>query len=147
MLRRVRRPSVSVPVLSKITVSIWLRPSSTCPRVTSRPSLCRVPVAVVSAVGVASDRAQGQVATSIASTIQNARLGSSCHQSRPMATAANSVNNKNHCEARSAICARRGFSDWARSSSRTMADKRVAWPSAWTSTLSVLSMFKVPPVT
>ena len=69
------------------------------------------------------------------------------YQSRPMATAANSVNNKNHCEARSAICARRGFSDWARSSSRTMADKRVAWPSAWTSTLSVLSMFKVPPVT
>ena len=37
---------------------------------------------------------------------------------------------KNHCAARSAISARRGFSACARSSKRTMADSRVSWPRA-----------------
>ncbi|MNH01074.1 hypothetical protein D3C79_602840 [compost metagenome] len=147
MLRKVRRPSVSVPVLSKITVSIWFRPSRTWPRVNSKPSLCKVPVAAVNAVGVASDSAHGHVATSMAKTIQNARDGSSCHQSRPMAAAAISENSRNHCEARSAISARRGFSDCARSSRRTMADRRVSCPKAWTSTVSALSTFRVPAVT
>ncbi|MNE11384.1 hypothetical protein D3C80_1041380 [compost metagenome] len=147
MLRKVRRPSVSVPVLSKITVSIWLRPSRTWPRVISRPSLCRVPVAAVSAVGVARDSAQGHVATSMASTIQNALAGSRYHHHRPMATAATSENSRNHCEARSAISARRGFSVWARSSRRTMAESRESWPRASTSTFRVLSTFSVPPVT
>ncbi len=54
---RVRRPFGQGAGLVENQVSIWLRPSSTWPRVSSRPSLCRLPVAVVSAVGVASDGA------------------------------------------------------------------------------------------
>ncbi len=92
----VRRPSVRVPVLSKITVSMWFSPSSTCPRVISRPSLCRLPVAAVSAVGVASDRAQGQVATSSDSTTQKARWWSTCHHSAPTAAATSRTMSRNH---------------------------------------------------
>ncbi|VVN16601.1 hypothetical protein PS639_04069 [Pseudomonas fluorescens] len=145
--RSARRPSVRVPVLSKITVSIWFRPSSTWPRVNNRPSLCKVPVAAVRAVGVARDKAHGQVATSIASTIQNARDESSSHQTRPMTAAAISDSSRNHCAARSAICASRGFSAWARSSRRTMADNRVSWPRARTCTVNAPSTFRVPAVT
>ncbi|VVN63568.1 hypothetical protein PS687_04810 [Pseudomonas fluorescens] len=147
MARKARRPSVRVPVLSKITVSIWFRPSSTWPRVSSSPSLCRVPVAAVRAVGVARDNAHGQVATSMASTIQNARDESSSHHSRPISAAAISEHSRNHCAARSAICARRGFSAWARSNRRTMADRRVSWPRARTSTVSAPSTLRVPAVT
>ncbi|MNJ60779.1 hypothetical protein D3C77_565370 [compost metagenome] len=87
------------------------------------------------------------MATSIARTIQNARDGSSSHHSRPIAADATRENNRNHCEARSAISARRGFSDCARSSKRTMADSRVSWPRARTSTVSALSTLSVPAVT
>ncbi|CRM63890.1 hypothetical protein [Pseudomonas sp. 44 R 15] len=147
MARNARRPSVSVPVLSKITVSIWFSPSSTWPRVSSNPRLCRVPVAAVRAVGVARDSAHGQVATSMANTIQNARDASNCHHTRPITAAAIRDASKNHCAARSAICARRGFSAWARSSRRTMADRRVSWPRARTSTVSTPSTLRVPAVT
>ncbi|CRQ87724.1 hypothetical protein PAERUG_E16_London_17_VIM_2_04_14_03148 [Pseudomonas aeruginosa] len=143
----VRRPSVRVPVLSKITVSMWFSPSSTCPRVISRPSLCRLPVAAVSAVGVASDRAQGQVATSSDSTTQKARWWSTCHHSAPTAAATSRTMSRNHCATLSASSARRGLSAWARSSRRTMADRRLSSPRAPTSTVSGPSTFRVPPVT
>ncbi len=134
--------------MSRITVCICGNPSSTCPRVTSRPRRCRLPVAVVSAVGVASDRAQGQVATSMASTIQNAVWASAAHhQALPTTTAASSTVSKKYWATSSASRPNLGLSDWARSSRRTMADRRVCSPSASICSCSGPSTFRVPAVT
>src|SRR5210317_1501139 len=75
-----KAPLVSMPVLSNTNTSAAARVSSTCPRVLSRPNLVKEPIAAVTAVGVASDKAQGQVTTNTARVISKAREGSCINQ-------------------------------------------------------------------
>ena len=58
-------PAVSVPVLSNTTVVILLILSRTSPPLISMPKEAAIPVPTITAVGVASPRAQGQAITSV----------------------------------------------------------------------------------
>src|SRR5690554_7568775 len=69
---RLSSPRVRVPVLSNTTVSMVFMDSRVWPRVGRKPSLRRRTVAEVIAVGVASDRAHGQVTTRTDRVISNA---------------------------------------------------------------------------
>ena len=74
--RRMRQePSLSVPVLSNTTVSMRASVSRASGRQTRMPSRDRRECAAASAAGTASDRAQGQLITSSASTTSKARAG------------------------------------------------------------------------
>ena len=74
------RASVSVPVLSNTTVSTPAKVSMACKRRTSTPWRASKPALVSMAVGVASDKAHGQVTTSTATAAMMARAGSVGHQ-------------------------------------------------------------------
>ena len=72
---------VSVPVLSKTTRSTRAKVARASGETTSTPMAARRPCAAVSAAGMASDKAQGQLTTSTASVTSKARDGScACHQ-------------------------------------------------------------------
>jgi hypothetical protein len=75
VLTRLMLPVVRVPVLSITMRLARVRMSSTWPRRSRMPLRVRLAVAEVSAVGVASERAQGQVATSTARVTQKACSG------------------------------------------------------------------------
>ena len=102
--------SVSVPVLSKMTVSMLARDSIACMRRTSTPRLASAPAVVSMAVGVASDSAQGQVTTSTATAAIKARAGSVRHQNAAAKTAASNTKARKGLAIRSASNARRGLS-------------------------------------
>jgi hypothetical protein len=90
------------------------------------------PAATVSATGVASDSAHGQVTTSTETVIHSACRGSMNHQVSATAAASNSSAMMKWAAMRSAISTRRGFSVAARSIRRTIADSRVASPTCCT---------------
>jgi hypothetical protein len=71
---------VKVPVLSKITVSIWARFCRALRRRTSTPLRAKAPAVASMAAGVASDKAQGQVTISTATATITACAGSVGHQ-------------------------------------------------------------------
>ena len=116
-------PAVSVPVLSSMTVSIVARPSTASARITSTPSWASRELAAAIAAGVASDSAQGHVATSTASIAGKARVGSISCQITPTSTVSNKMRTTNHDAMRSAASPRRGRSLCARSSKRTSSCK------------------------
>ena len=94
-----RFPSVSVPVLSKI---IWVARASVSrvrPRLIRKPLWARALVALLEAMGVASERAQGQVATSTVSVIQNASPNHSAppQAKKPVTVEPQHDGNKNLC--------------------------------------------------
>ena len=65
-------PRVSVPVLSKMMSVVWASVSRVCLPLIKMPSRASAPVEAAKAVGVASDKAHGQVMTSRATVIQSA---------------------------------------------------------------------------
>ena len=67
-------PSVSVPVLSRTTVSIWASRSRASPLLKRMPSCAPRPIATVSAAGTASPIAQGQAMTSTVTAAAKAKL-------------------------------------------------------------------------
>ena len=73
-------PTVRVPVLSKIMSFACANDSNTCPLVIKKPFERNRLVAAVSAVGVAKDKAQGQVTTNTESAIEKASEESFNHQ-------------------------------------------------------------------
>ena len=74
------------------------------------------------AVGVASDKAHGQVTTSTATAAIKARAGSVLHQKAAAPPAASKTNHKNGLATRSASKASRGLSTDARSISATICE-------------------------
>ena len=62
-------PLVSVPVLSKATVSTFDNLSSASPSLTKNPCLVALPMAAIMAIGVASTNAHGQNTTSIVTAL------------------------------------------------------------------------------
>ena len=107
----------------------------------------RAPVAAVTAAGVASESAQGQVTTSTASVISKARAGSCVHHHQATAAAAASTAPTNQAAARSASRATAGFSAWARSSRRRMEASTVSSPTRSMRTTRGLSVLRAPPMT
>ena len=81
-------PSVSVPVLSSTIVAGRARRSSASPPVIRMPARAARPMATVTASGVASASAQGQVTMSRAIALSSARLGSTCRANTSHVTAA-----------------------------------------------------------
>ena len=67
-----RRPSVSVPVLSNTASVATAKVSKACGPATNTPCAASLPVDAARAVGVASDRAHGQVMTSSETVIHKA---------------------------------------------------------------------------
>ena len=139
-------PSVSVPVLSNTKCVAAASVSSAWPRVTSTPRRNSVPVAAVSAAGVASDSAHGQVTTSTATVIHSARDGSIAYHARATTAASTSSAPTNQRATRSASCAIFGFSVCARSIRRTMPASTVSCPTRPTRIVSGPFRFTAPPV-
>nr|WP_233119887.1 hypothetical protein [Rappaport israeli] len=75
-------PWVRVPVLSKMMCLIWVSLSRVWLSLMRMPWRWALFRAAVRVLGVASERAQGQVATRMASAISKARLGSMVCQMR-----------------------------------------------------------------
>ena len=141
---RLSSPRVSVPVLSKTTVSIVFIDSRVCPRVGRKPRRRSLTVADVIAVGVASDSAQGQVTTRTESVMSKALSAPASHQPIQTTGARISTRPTNLPAIRSAIMATRGFSDCTRSSTRRMPESRVWVPALTTLTSSGFSPFTLP---
>ena len=141
-------PLVSVPVLSNTTSSICASVSRLCLPLINTPSSASAPVEAASAVGVASESAQGQVMTSSATVIHKAVCASAYHV-QPMKTGMASSSSPNtKLEAYfSASSAARGFWASARSSSLTMCDRRVLLPVRSVRITSGLPVLSVPAVT
>ena len=98
----------------------------------------------VIAVGVARDRAQGQVTTSTESVISKALSAPASHQPAQTTGASISTRPTNLPAMRSAIRATGGFSDCTRSRTRKMPDSRV-WAPAWVTRMSSgFSSFTLP---
>ena len=144
---RLMRPVVRVPVLSRITRSTWESASMASARVTSTPRRRSWPWPAVSAVGVASARAQGQVTTSTERVIHSTREGSMNHHTMATPRATNSRRSTNRWAMRAAIWARRGRLAKARSVRSTMPETRASRPAWVTRTTSGLSTLWLPPVT
>ncbi|MNT04484.1 hypothetical protein D3C72_1390630 [compost metagenome] len=106
-------PVVRVPVLSITMRLARVSTSSTWPRRSSMPLRVRWAVAEVSAVGVASDRAQGQVATSTDRVTQKARSGAWKCQKVQTAAAMSSSTRMKWRESTSASWAMAGLSSSA----------------------------------
>ena len=102
--RSAKTSRVSVPVLSKTTVSTPASASSACKRRTSTPRRAIQPALASRAAGVASDRAQGQVTTRMETATISARAGSCGHHPAQAAPAASSTASK---KGRAILSARR----------------------------------------
>jgi hypothetical protein len=103
-------------------------------------------VDAVSAAGVASAIAQGQVTTSTDTATHSACAGCSHSQTAKVAAAANSTAATKRPASRSACATAAGFSLMARSSRRTMACTVVSAPTRATRTSSGLCRSSEPPV-
>ena len=141
-------PLVSVPVLSNTTSPIWASVSRLCLPLMRMPSLASAPVEAASAVGVASDKAHGQVMTSRATVIHKA-VCASAYQAQPIKTgmASKSSPNTKLDAYFSANSAARGFCASARSSSLTIWDRRVLPPVWSVRMIKGLLVLSVPAVT
>ena len=103
-------PYVNVPVLSNAT---WVTSASVvmvCPRVAKNPMLANRLVETVNAMGVANDKAQGQVATNTATVAQMAWLGSIKYHAKNTILAITSTRATNQRASLSAFKAICGFS-------------------------------------
>ena len=111
---RRRRPpgsaSVSVPVLSKQTVSMPASDSSASKRCTRTPRRTSAPAAASSADGAASDNAHGQVTISTETATQTARDGSMNDHAAPASAARTSTPQRNGPATRSAALSTGGRS-------------------------------------
>ena len=141
-------PRVSVPVLSNTTSSICPKASSAFLPPINTPSLASAPVEAASAVGVASDKAHGQVITNSATVIHKA-VWASAYKVQPINTGTAKINSAaTKLEAYfSANSATRGFCANARSSSFTICDKRVSLPTVSVRIISGLAALSVPAIT
>ena len=123
---------VNVPVLSNTTVSTLANVSSACKRRTNTPPFAKRPAVANMAVGVANDKAQGQVTIRTATATDKACWGSIRHHTKPAPMASKKTTIKNGVAMRSASCASRGFSVLARSIKETIAANRVSRPTCVT---------------
>ena len=139
-------PSVSVPVLSKIRSLAPASDSIAWPRVTIRLCLAISPVATVSATGVASDSAHGQVTTSTDTAIHSARDGSICIHSSAAVAASSRMAPTNQPAARCVSSIQRGRSPDARSIRLTMAASAVSLPTRVTRRCNALPLLTDPPI-
>ena len=98
-----------MPVLSNTTVSTPASASTACRRRTRMPRRANAPALASMAAGVASDSAQGQVTTRMATATISACPGSRGHHQRQARPAAASTNSRKGVARRSASCAMRGL--------------------------------------
>ena len=113
----------------------------------STPLEVSKPVAAVSAAGVASENAHGQVMTKTDSAIQKARSGWVCCQNKNTPIAVSKISGTKREATFSASRASSGFSACARSNKRIIAAKTVLSPTFSTWKMSGLSILTVPPTT
>ena len=106
---RAKASRVKVPVLSNTTRSTCDSASRACKRRTKVPCRARAPALASIAAGVASDRAQGQVTTKMATAIIKACPGSVRHHQAQARPAASSTQMRNGLAKRSAKVAMCGL--------------------------------------
>ena len=140
-------PRVRVPVLSNTQRSTRARVSSTWPRRIRKPRRRNSALATVRAVGVARERAQGQVTTSTERVTHRAREGSIHHQVAATSADTTSTAATKPLATRSAWVAIRGFSPWALATRSRMAPSRVCCPVLATRIPRGLSPLTVPALT
>ena len=102
--------SVNVPVLSKMTVSIWSKLSMACKCRIKMPRFTKALALASMAAGVANDRAHGQVTINTAAAVIKAWPWPCSHSKTADSTALSKMKNKKGLATRSASCDSRGFS-------------------------------------
>ncbi len=143
------RPVVTVPVLSRTTVSIRRVDSRTSGPLIRMPSWAPRPVPTRSAVGVARPRAQGQAMIRTATAAVNAAVGSSVASSHPtrVPSATRSTTGTKTAETRSASRCTAALPLCASSTSRAIRASCVSAPTRVASTTSRPETLTQPPVT
>lgn len=146
---RVMRPVVTVPVLSRTTVSILRAVSRTSGPLMRMPSCAPRPVPAMRAVGVASPRAQGQAMISTATAAVNEAVTSSVASSwaTSVPRAISSTTGTKTAEIRSARRWAAALPLCASSTSLAIRASRVSEPTLVASTTSRPETFRVAPVT
>ena len=138
---------VTVPVLSKTSVSTFDRVSSACKLRTMVPLRASAPAAANMAAGVASDRAHGHVTTKTATATIKACPGSRLHHHAHDAAAASSTPMRNGLARRSAIMATCGLELDALSIKATIWANRVSAPTRSSLTRTVEFRLWLPATT
>ena len=106
---KARLSPVKVPVLSNTKVSTRASASMAPSLRTSTPARASAPAAASMAVGVARDRAQGQVTTKMATAVITPRCGSTVHHHAPAPAASSKTMSKKGRAMRSASAAISGL--------------------------------------
>ena len=138
---------VSVPVLSKNSVSTSASASIASSRRTSTPRRASAPAAASSADGAASDNAHGQVTISTATVTHTARDGSITDHAAPAIAASSSTPHRNGTAMRSAVRTSAGRCVSAPRISATTPSKRVSAPSRSTRIVTGAPRFRLPATT
>src|SRR6266850_1882969 len=145
------RPTVSVPVLSKTTVSTRCRVSSAVALRNSTPCSAPRPAATMIAVGVARPIAHGQAMTSTATAFVSAwsaeGAGPSSHQPRNVSAAMTSTTGTKTAATRSASRWMGAREPWASSTSLTMRASVVSLPTRVARNTKLPVRLTVPPNT
>ena len=145
----VRRPVVTVPVLSSTTVSTRRVDSSTSGPFTRMPSWAPRPVPTSNAVGVASPSAHGHAITSTATAVVTANSSgrpASSHAPND-ASAISTTTGTNTADTRSASRCTSALPAWACSTSRAIRASWVSEPTDVADTTSRPPALTVPPTT
>ena len=142
------RPSVSVPVLSKATVSTWWAISSASASLIRMPCFAATPVPAMMAVGVASPSAQGQAITSTATARMMAVSSPTpaSHQPTKVSSAMPSTAGTNTALTWSTSRCTGALAACASSTSRMMCASTLSLPAAVTSISTRPSPLIEPPV-
>ncbi len=146
---RVIRPVVSVPVLSRTTVSTFRVDSSTCGPRMRIPSWAPRPVPAIRAVGVARPSAHGQAMTRTETAATKAVDGSpsSTSQATKVSAARPRTRGTNTAETRSARRCTGALPSWAASTRRPIRARRVSAPTRVARTTSRPPALTVAPRT
>ena len=141
-------PMVSVPVLSKATVSARCASSSACASLIKMPSLAATPVPAMMAAGVARPSAQGQAITSTATARISATSSGWPMASQP-SSVASAINNTTGTNTAATWSTRRWIGALAACASSTkpmILDSTVSRPTALTRISTRPSPLMLPPV-
>ena len=141
-------PTVSVPVLSKATVSTLCASSSACTSLIRMPCLAATPVPAMMAVGVASPSAQGQAITITATAWISAASSPAPMASQParVTSATTSTTGTKMADTWSTSRWMGALAAWASSTSRMIWASTVSAPTAVTAITMRPSPLIEPPV-
>ena len=144
--RSCKLPVVSVPVLSKMKSSAMASRSSASEDLQAIPRFIKAADAEVTALGVASASAQGQVTTSTEMVTGRTSAGSTCHQYIPTARASASTQRIKQDATRSANPVSRDLCACACSANPVIFIRTDPSPTCSTRTCKGEAIFVLPPV-